>query len=202
MMAIEYSQGMHSNELDHIVLACRDLESGSAWLEQQLGVSPSGGGQHLGWGTHNRLLSLNAPDFPGVYLELIALDPGQSLPDPPRQAPFGLMNPAVQAHVALRPRLIHSVHRVSPGHLADAVRAAPYAVSPPQAMSRGARHWQIALASWPQEQPSQPHPTLIDWGDTASAGFSLGASGLSLISLDQSRLQARIATARGERLLD
>jgi hypothetical protein len=202
MMAIEYSQGMHSNELDHIVLACRDLESGSAWLEQHLGVSPSGGGQHLGWGTHNRLLSLNTPDFPGVYLELIALDPAQSLPDPPRQAPFGLMNPAVQAHIALRPRLIHYVHRVLPGHLAAAVQAAPYAISQPEAMSRGARHWQIALANWPQDQAVNHHPTLIDWGDAPSAGFGLGASGLLLLGLDQSRLQARIRTARGESLLD
>jgi hypothetical protein len=202
MMAIEYSQGMHSNELDHIVLACRDLDSASAWLEQQLGVTPAGGGQHLGWGTHNRLLSLSAPEFPGVYLELIALDPGQSMPDPPRQAPFGLMNPAVQAHIALRPRLIHTVHRVSPGHLADAARAAPYPVSAPQAMSRGARHWHIALASWAPDQATNPHPTLIDWGATPSAGFSLGASGAWLLSLDQSRLQARIATPRGERLLD
>ena len=65
--------------LDHLMFACSDLAACSAWLEQQTGVRPAFGGVHTGRGTHNALLSLGESKFggPGVYLELIAPDPGQ-----------------------------------------------------------------------------------------------------------------------------
>ena len=74
-------------ELDHLVVACLDLDDGDAWLRRRLGVALAPGGRHTGWGTHNRLLQLGA----GVYLELIAPDP--DAPDPQGPRPFRLDDP-------------------------------------------------------------------------------------------------------------
>jgi|GEM_PF-2759806 len=46
--------------LDHIVVGCADLQSGTDWLEARLQVPAGGGGEHVGYGTHNRLWRLDA----------------------------------------------------------------------------------------------------------------------------------------------
>jgi hypothetical protein len=70
--------------IDHLVYGAPDLEQGIAAIEARLGVRPSPGGSHPGFGTHNALLSLG----PRVYLEVIALEPSQPAPPGPRV--FGL----------------------------------------------------------------------------------------------------------------
>lgn len=59
--------------LDHLVYATPDLEATCRDLEIRLGVRASAGGQHLGRGTHNALISI----APKAYLEIIAPDPSQ-----------------------------------------------------------------------------------------------------------------------------
>ncbi len=54
--------------------AVPSLEAGKAWAEETFGVAPMYGGEHLGLGTCNALLSLG-----DTYLEIIAPDPQQQL---------------------------------------------------------------------------------------------------------------------------
>jgi hypothetical protein len=64
--------------LDHIAVACADLEVGAAWLSGKLGVPLLDGGRHAHFGTHNKLLGL----ADGLYLEVIAPDPDANISVP------------------------------------------------------------------------------------------------------------------------
>jgi len=142
-------------ELDHVVIAALDLDAGEAWLRARLGTSLAPGGQHVGWGTHNRLLRLDA----GVYLELIAPDRSQPEPDAPR--PFGLDDPAVRARLARSPALVHwLVRSTDPDTDLAALRYDP---GPPRPMTRGALRWRITLRDDRAPPGGGLLPTVIAW---------------------------------------
>lgn len=66
--------------IDHAILATADLDATARRLQEEHGLTVSGGGRHLGIGTENRIVPLG----PG-YLELIAVVD----PDEARAAPLG-----------------------------------------------------------------------------------------------------------------
>ena len=63
-------------QIDHVILGVSDLDQGVASFEEQTGVRPVYGGKHPR-GTHNALVALGE----GLYLEIIALQPGVKPPD-------------------------------------------------------------------------------------------------------------------------
>lgn len=63
------------NGLDHVVVAAPDLAMAKREFEELTGVVPADGGQHVGLGTRNALVSFGAD----CYLEIVAPDPEQTL---------------------------------------------------------------------------------------------------------------------------
>ncbi len=57
--------------LDHIVLACPNLQAGMDYVEKITGCTPSYGGKHQQFGTHNALLKIGNL----TYFEILAPDP-------------------------------------------------------------------------------------------------------------------------------
>ncbi|MEM6985051.1 MAG: VOC family protein [Pseudomonadota bacterium] len=126
--------------IDHLVVGCRDLYEGDRWLDQLLGMPSAGGGEHVRYGTHNRLWRLDGDR----YLELIARKQDASAPE---TAPFGLADAVMQARLEDRPRLLTWVARVEPGDDDEKVMAACPELAAPVAVQRDEFHWRLAIAA-------------------------------------------------------
>jgi hypothetical protein len=162
------------SEIDHLVIACADLEQGAAWAQDQLGVAPVPGGRHTTMGTHNRLLKLG----PRTYLELIAVDPEAAAPAHPRW--FDLDNPDVQARAAQAPYLLTWV--AATGDIYDAVNRVP-ALGEVTPFTRNAYAWKFALPDDGRLNFGGVLPAVIEWnGDHPAA--ALPDSGCELLALD------------------
>ena len=155
-------------EPDHLVLACRDLDSGARWLSERFGVAPVNGGRHAFMGTHNRLLQVSSTTHARCYLELIAIDPDAPAPARPRW--FGLDDPALQARLVDAPELVAWVGRspqidmhrwglitigLQPGSTVTTERAVPGSATP--------LRWQIVLRDDGTTLLGGAVPVLIQW---------------------------------------
>lgn len=165
---------MLRSEPDHLVVACADLDQGSAWTLDRLGVAPVAGGKHATMGTHNRLLKLG----PRIYLELIAIDPEAPAPGQPRW--FDLDNPQVQARAAQAPFLLAWV--AATGDIYGAVNRVP-ALGEIAAFTRGAYAWKFALPDSGRLNFDGVLPAVIEWNSEHPAA-ALPDSGCELVALE------------------
>ena len=171
--------------LDHLVVAAASLDQGVAWCEATLGITPGPGGRHALMGTHNRLFRIATAAFPNAYFEIIATDP--EAPPSGRARWFGLDDPALQAAIAVTPRLVHAVARTAaierhrsdllaagsdPGATVDAGRDTP----------QGRLSWQILVRDDGGLDCSGALPTLIQWQGRHPAE-QMAESGVALKSL-------------------
>jgi hypothetical protein len=174
--------------IDHLVLATARLDEGAAWLEHHLGVPLVPGGRHAAMGTHNRLLRLG----PALYLELIAIDPDR--PAPGRARWFGLDDPAVQARLRERPRLIHWVARTA--DIAGARAACPEPLGEILALSRNDLRWRITVPDSGHPPGDGLVPSLIQWDVPEHPAARLPEAGCALMKLEGFHPEpARIRTA-------
>ena len=159
--------------IDHLVIACADLDQGAAWAGQRLGVAAQPGGKHALMGTHNRLLKLGARS----YLELIAIDPGAAAVRPRW---FALDNPAVQRRAQAQPFLLTWVAATS--SLVEAVVQVPE-LGEVIAASRNQFAWRITVPQDGRLQFSGVLPAVIEWDGNPHPCDVLPDSGCELIEL-------------------
>jgi len=181
--------------LDHLVIAASTLDDGVAWCEATMGVTPGPGGEHALFGTHNRLLKLQAEGAPNAYLEIIAVNARAA---PSRQAPlkrwFDLDDERLQSRLRQQgPQLVHWVASVP--DLAAALiawHALGIDRGPALTASRptpaGLLQWQIAVRDDGQRLLGGCLPTLIQWG-AVHPTQSMPTSGLTLRGLRLSHPQ-------------
>ncbi|MFN9481133.1 MAG: VOC family protein [Betaproteobacteria bacterium] len=162
-------------EIDHLVVACRDLDHCTDWARATLGVEPQPGGKHATMGTHNRLLKLG----PRVYLELIAIDPEAPAPARPRW--FGLDRADVQARAAREPVLLAWVG--SCDDITAAVTAVPL-LGEVLPFTRNAYAWRFALTAHGELNYDGVLPPLIQWDSDAHPCDALEDRGCKLLSLE------------------
>jgi len=182
--------------IDHLIVVAHTLAQGVQWCEATLGVTPAPGGAHAQYGTHNRLLKIATPTHPLAYFEIIAIDPAAKRPaNAAGKRWFDMDDAALQAAVAIEPRLVHFVANT------DDIQAARIALKA-QGIERGPamhanRHsrrgqlqWQITVREDGQRLFNGALPSLIQWGKAGDAEplrlhprNSLPRSGVSLQSL-------------------
>ncbi|MBO9333029.1 glyoxalase [Achromobacter pulmonis] len=180
--------------IDHLVIAAADLDSGTRYVAERLGIAPAGGGAHPRMGTHNRVLGMAE----GIYLEVIAIDPRAEPPARPRW--FGLDQDAVRARLAQGPYLAHWAARVeAPLDLSRMQAEHPDRLAPAIAMTRGALRWRLtvpddgSLPAWREAGVAAGDgllPTLIQWDVPDYPGVSLPRQDLALLRLSGSHPQA------------
>ncbi|MFH1156328.1 MAG: VOC family protein [Pseudomonadota bacterium] len=160
--------------LDHIVIGAADLDQGTAYVEDLLGVTVPRGGEHRSMGTHNCVMSLGN----GTYLEIIAVNPAGDRPYRPRW--FGLDDPGIQKKLTQQPRLLTWVVSVpdisalaTPGNFGEVLT-----------MERDSLQWLITVP----EDGSLPGngflPSVIQWRTAVHPSLGMADLGCSLAGLD------------------
>jgi len=153
-------------KLDHIVVAGQSLEEASEAVEAALGVALQTGGAHEAFGTHNSLLRLEG----GLYLEVIAVDPGAPPPDRPRWFDLDRFSGP--------PRLTHWVCQADD---LDALRAGlERSPGEPMNLARGDLRWRMTVPQDGVLPFRGQHPALIEWQSPVHPSALLTRSGCAL----------------------
>ena len=186
---------LHTN-IDHLVVAARSLEEGTAWCEATLGITPQAGGEHEQYGTHNRLFNIATPRYPTAYFEIIAINPVASAQKRPENKRwFDLDDDGLQASIAQQPALVHFVVNTTDIQVASNTwKAQGLDIGPvvraQRQTEKGPLHWQITVRNDGQRLLNGTLPTLIQWGEPNATepmrmhpSISLPRSGVSLLGV-------------------
>ncbi len=191
-----------TSHIDHLVIVAQNLQQGAQWCEATLGITPSPGGEHKLFGTHNLLFKIATPTHPLAYCEIIAINSAAQPPDKDQNRWFDMDNPALQAAVAVQPRLVHFVANTADVHGAgSALKALDIDRGPALQASRHSRKglllWQITVRPDGQRLFNGMLPTLIQWGQADDKEplrlhprNSLPRSGVSLQSITSTHPEA------------
>lgn len=183
-------------QFDHLVVVAKTLKLGEEWCEATMGITPGPGGEHVQFGTHNRLFKIATPAHPLAYLDIIAINPDavRSANAMPKRW-FDMDDAALQAAVAVSPRLVNFVVASSDIDAACACLTALGQDCGPAV--RANRHTRRRVLQWRITVRDDGHrlfngalPTLIQWGEPLSAepfrrhpSNSLPRSGVTLQGL-------------------
>lgn len=183
-------------QIDHLVVVASSLTEGVQWCEDTLGITPSAGGEHEKYGTHNRLFKIATPSYPLAYFEIIAINP-EAVISKRQQVTrwFDMDDPVLQKTIAQAPRLVHFVSST------DDIKSARHAwrtqgiergqiVHASRKSTKGMLHWQMTVREDGERLFNGCLPTLIQWGKPDAVEplrlhprNSLPRSGVSLQSL-------------------
>jgi len=184
-------------QIDHLVVVAQTLELGVQWCEAKFGITPGPGDEQALHGTHNRLFKIATPANPLAYLEIIAINPTAKRPaNAPTKRWFDMDDAALQAAVAIEPRLVHFVACTSDIQAArtalktQGIDRGP-AVQDKRHSRRGVLQWQLTVREDGQRLFNGALPSLIQWGKPDAAEplrlhprNSLPRSGVTLQRLD------------------
>lgn len=162
-------------ELDHLAVSSATLSEGVASVEEALGVSLAGGGEHPLMGTHNRLLGLG-----DVYLEVISVNPDAPAPAHPRW--FDLDN------FSGAPRLTNWICRTD--DMVTQIAASPDGVGLPVSLRRGDLRWQMAVPPDGKLPFDNIYPAMIQWYGAAHPATRLPDIGCRLRAFEVIHPQA------------
>ena len=159
-------------QLDHLAVAAATLNEGVEWVASRLGTRPGPGGRHAAMGTHNCLMSLG----PGLYLEIIAIDPDAPAPGHARWFDLDRFTGP--------PRLAAWVVRVP--DLDAALATAPKGSGTPLQLERGDYRWRMAVPADGILPFDNCAPALIEWQGSAHPADALPPSPVRLRNLEVS----------------
>jgi hypothetical protein len=168
-------------QIDHLVVAARNLDEGSEYILDVLGESLQEGGEHVSQGTHNRLLRLGD----ACYLELIAINPDAPAPSHPRW--FELDSDAMQEKLRRKPQLLTWAVRTDRIEELASRSIAPLGTVTP--MSRNNLRWRLTVTEDGRLPKSGIIPFLIQWDETVHPASRMTDTGCSLVSLRGSHPQ-------------
>ncbi len=157
-------------QIDHLVIVAQNLDQGVAWCEATLGITPGAGGEHKLFGTHNRLFKIATPSHPLAYCEIIAINSESShAADTAQKRWFDMDDEALQAAVAIEPRLVHfvantpNVQGVCATLSGLGIDRGP-ALEASRHSRKGFLQWQITVRGDGQRLFNGMLPTMIQWG--------------------------------------
>jgi hypothetical protein len=162
--------------IDHLVFGCDQLQNGTSYLEQILGVGFSGGGKHTLMGTHNRLLKLQD----SIYFEVIAIDHEavQKNGDIGRKRWFSLDEDRTKQRLAQSPRPLTWV--VAVDDIYDATSICGYDAGMITTVTRDDLEWMLTIAEDGALVEDGLLPGFIQWPGGLNPANRLPENGTTL----------------------